>query len=193
MKGATSRGIAAVFFMAFIALGHGFVPTRPLFRPSNKAMVRSWFRRSASLLPAPSTWPGAARARTFTSSLACHDKNEEKQIEAMLREKIRVKRAGQDEPQSPLLAGLNEAQKQAVTAPIAPIIVLAGPGSGKTRVLTSRIGYLISKGATQDSIVAVTFTNKAAKEMKQRIKSLLDIQHDSMLAITVGTFHYVCI
>jgi len=111
----------------------------------------------------------------------------------MLREKIRVKRAGQDEPQSPLLAGLNEAQKQAVTAPIAPIIVLAGPGSGKTRVLTSRIGYLISKGATQDSIVAVTFTNKAAKEMKQRIKSLLDIQHDSMLAITVGTFHYVCI
>ena len=52
---------------------------------------------------------------------------------------------------------------------------------------------MISKGATQDSIVAVTFTNKAAKEMKQRIKSLLDIQHDSMLGITVGTFHYVCI
>jgi DNA helicase-2/ATP-dependent DNA helicase PcrA len=86
-----------------------------------------------------------------------------------------------------LLQGLNNAQMAAVKAPPGPIIVLAGPGSGKTRVLTSRIGFLMRHGAEPSSIVAVTFTNKAANEMRQRIKNVLHLRHDSELQVTVGT------
>ena len=92
-----------------------------------------------------------------------------------------------------LMQGMNPAQMAAVQAPPAPIIVLAGPGSGKTRVLTSRIGFLMQRGAAASSIVAVTFTNKAANEMRQRIKNVLGIKHDSELQVTVGTFHRVCL
>ena len=95
---------------------------------------------------------------------------------------------------SELLVGLNEAQRAAVVAPPGPMIVLAGPGSGKTRVLTNRIAYLMRQhGATPESIVAVTFTNKASKEMRERVKRVLGIQHDSELQVTVGTFHKVCL
>jgi len=73
------------------------------------------------------------------------------------------------------------------------MIVLAGPGSGKTRVLARRIGFLVRHGALPSTIVAVTFTNKAANEMRNRIKKVLGIKHDSKLQVVVGTFHWVCL
>ena len=91
-----------------------------------------------------------------------------------------------------VLQGLNPAQQQAVSAPVGPMLVLAGPGSGKTRVLTHRVGYLLAGGESASSILTVTFTNKAANEMRKRIKTMLGIKNDSQLEITVGTFHGVC-
>ena len=88
---------------------------------------------------------------------------------------------------SPLLDTLNDAQREAVSAPLAPVLVLAGAGSGKTRVLTHRAAWLIREhGVSPHGLMAVTFTNKAAAEMRGRIEKLLDMPGG---ALWVGTFH----
>src|SRR5688572_21414967 len=82
---------------------------------------------------------------------------------------------------------LNDAQREAVTAPLAPALVLAGAGSGKTRVLTHRIAWVIqAEGVSPQGILAVTFTNKAAGEMRGRIEQLLQLPAHSLW---IGTFH----
>ncbi|MEX2144989.1 MAG: UvrD-helicase domain-containing protein [Candidatus Spechtbacterales bacterium] len=108
-----------------------------------------------------------------------------------------------------LLSSLNKKQKRAVTAPSGPLLILAGPGSGKTKTLVHRVAYLISSGIHPQNILALTFTNKAAGEMKDRILGLLKINpglsHSPPMptgeqelrqagppAPTVGTFHAVC-
>jgi DNA helicase-2/ATP-dependent DNA helicase PcrA len=86
---------------------------------------------------------------------------------------------------------LNPAQKSAVTAGEGPILVLAGPGSGKTRVLTQRIAYLIGyEGVRPYQMLAVTFTNKAAREMEQRVQQLLG--EEMTRGLLLGTFHSTC-
>jgi len=86
------------------------------------------------------------------------------------------------------LAGLNEVQKNAVTQTDGPVLVVAGPGSGKTRVLTFRISHLIHSGVKPDSILALTFTNKAAREMKSRIEQVAGADASKIWA---GTFHSI--
>ncbi|MHB8104892.1 MAG: ATP-dependent helicase [Dehalococcoidales bacterium] len=89
-----------------------------------------------------------------------------------------------------ILAGLNPAQKEAVEAINGPVLILAGPGSGKTRVITHRVAYLIKVvGVNPRRIMAVTFTNKAAREMEERLEKLAST---SVQNITLGTFHAIC-
>jgi len=92
-----------------------------------------------------------------------------------------------------ILSSLNPKQKQAVTVLEGPVLVIAGPGSGKTRCLTYRIAYLIQKGIWPNNILAVTFTNKAAQEMKERVNGLLPSLSTSRRWPTIGTFHAICL
>ena len=88
---------------------------------------------------------------------------------------------------SHLLDALNDAQRQAVAAPLAPTLVLAGAGSGKTRVLTHRVAWLVQvENVSPHGILAVTFTNKAAGEMRGRIETQLGLPS---APLWVGTFH----
>jgi len=92
-----------------------------------------------------------------------------------------------------IMEKLNSKQIEAVTAINGPILIIAGPGSGKTRVLTQRVAYLIEQGTPAENILAVTFTNKAAEEMKGRIKSLLSLNAKKDFKLpTLGTFHAIC-
>ncbi len=89
-----------------------------------------------------------------------------------------------------ILENLNKEQKEAVQTTKGPLLILAGAGSGKTKVLTSRIAYLIQNGVHPRNILAVTFTNKAAKEMKARLGNILG--EKTVKYMWVGTFHGIC-
>lgn len=89
-----------------------------------------------------------------------------------------------------ILENLNKEQLSAVKTTNGPLLVLAGAGSGKTKVLTTRIAHLVKNGTNPRNILAVTFTNKAAKEMKERLASILG--EDLVKYMWVGTFHSIC-
>ena len=90
---------------------------------------------------------------------------------------------------------LNEKQIEAVSAIEGPVLVISGPGSGKTRCLTHRVAYLISQGIRPNEILGITFTNKASQEMKNRVSHLLNFQFSTsnFQTPTIGTFHSICL
>lgn len=89
-----------------------------------------------------------------------------------------------------ILSGLNDMQKEAVCHKAGPLLILAGAGSGKTRVITHRIANLIDNGVAPYHIMAITFTNKAAQEMKERVAAILEDDNNSVF---VSTFHSTCV
>ena len=91
-----------------------------------------------------------------------------------------------------LLANMNPQQREGITSVDGAVLLLAGAGSGKTRVITHRIAYLIQeRGVSPDNILAVTFTNKAAKEMEERVEKILG--HSTLAKPTLATFHSFCV
>jgi DNA helicase-2/ATP-dependent DNA helicase PcrA len=93
-------------------------------------------------------------------------------------------------PAQSILAGLNERQTQAVTALEGPVLIVAGPGSGKTTVLTRMLAALLDAGVPAHRILAVTFTNKAANLMRERLLDLVPVGAER---VRVSTFHSACV
>ena len=89
-----------------------------------------------------------------------------------------------------LIEGLNDKQKEAVLQIDGPCLVIAGAGSGKTKVLTHKIAYDIANGVKPWNILAITFTNKAANEMKERVEKLIG---EAANDLWMGTFHSICV
>src|SRR3954453_16213277 len=89
------------------------------------------------------------------------------------------------------LFDLNPEQQAAVRTTEGPLLILAGAGTGKTRVITARVAYLIAQGVDPAEIAAVTFTNKAANEMRERLAGM--IARDQAAKVTMSTFHSLCL
>ena len=94
---------------------------------------------------------------------------------------------------SKVLEGLNPAQQEAVQTTSGPVLILAGAGSGKTKTLTHRIAALIEGGVLPSEILALTFTNKAAREMRERLARLLERENSFSFMPWMGTFHSICV
>src|SRR5580658_5032909 len=92
------------------------------------------------------------------------------------------------------LSALNPQQRQAVEAIQGPVLILAGAGTGKTRVITFRIAHMVARGIAPGNILGVTFTNKAAREMQERVRKLLPkTKNDRDNRPTICTFHSLCV
>ena len=102
--------------------------------------------------------------------------------------KIKLRKAGDDRLAARFAADLNEAQHAAATAPDGYNLILAGPGSGKTRVITYRVAYLIARGVPAESILLVTFTRRAAREMVSRLEAIIGPR---VARLWAGTFHHI--
>ena len=92
-----------------------------------------------------------------------------------------------------ILDGLNDAQRDAVETLSGPLLILAGAGSGKTKTLTHRIANLVRHGVMSEEILALTFTNKAAREMRERLSRLLGVPNNYVFMPWMGTFHSICV
>ncbi len=102
--------------------------------------------------------------------------------------KIRLQKSASDRLREAFERDLNDVQREAATAPDGFNLILAGPGSGKTRVITYRVAFLIARGVPAESILLVTFTRRAAREMVGRLEGLIGPQAAKVWA---GTFHHI--